>query len=151
MIKDVIWNQLIRWSNFFYSYWESNPYLEAKYVLLCPPSLNDFDGLSSSAPDGEIWSNPYALFPSKHNRNATIFARFSGSNNGHYALTPPNQIIMAVSFELQTQMIIWWLCPKSKSFASHIGSCSKFCYSNRLWNGALECKGINDRGCLFWA
>ena len=64
MIKDVIWNQLIRWSNFFYSYWESNPYLEAKYVLLCPPSLNDFDGLSSSAPDGEIWSNPYALFAS---------------------------------------------------------------------------------------
>jgi N-acetyltransferase len=38
--------------------------LEGKYVLLCPPSINDLDGLSSAAQDGEIWNNPYALFPS---------------------------------------------------------------------------------------
>jgi RimJ/RimL family protein N-acetyltransferase len=38
--------------------------LEGKHVLLCPPSINDLDGLSSAAQDGEIWNNPYALFPS---------------------------------------------------------------------------------------
>lgn len=37
--------------------------LEGKYVLLRPPSINDLDGLSSVAQDGEIWNNPYALFP----------------------------------------------------------------------------------------
>ena len=38
--------------------------MEGKHVLLCPPSINDLDGLSSAAQDGEIWNNPYALFPS---------------------------------------------------------------------------------------
>jgi len=38
--------------------------LEGKYVLLCPPSIRDLDGLSSAAQDGEIWNNPYSLFPS---------------------------------------------------------------------------------------
>src|SRR5919107_33766 len=38
--------------------------LEGKCVLLRPPSLNDFDGLSSALQDGDIWNNPYALFPS---------------------------------------------------------------------------------------
>ena len=37
--------------------------LEGKYVLLRPPSPNDFDGLSSAVQDGYIWNNPYALFP----------------------------------------------------------------------------------------
>lgn len=37
--------------------------LEGKHVLLCPPSISDLDGLSSAAQDGEIWNNPYALFP----------------------------------------------------------------------------------------
>ena len=37
--------------------------LEGKYVLQRPPSTNDFDGLLSAAKDGEIWNNPYALFP----------------------------------------------------------------------------------------
>jgi N-acetyltransferase len=37
--------------------------LESKYVLLRPPSINDLDGLSSAAQDGEIWNSPYALFP----------------------------------------------------------------------------------------
>jgi N-acetyltransferase len=37
--------------------------LEGKYVLLRPPSVNDFDGLSSAAQDGEIWNSPYSLFP----------------------------------------------------------------------------------------
>jgi N-acetyltransferase len=37
--------------------------LEGKYVLLRPPSINDLDGLSSAAQDGEIWNSPYAKFP----------------------------------------------------------------------------------------
>jgi N-acetyltransferase len=37
--------------------------LEGKYVFLRPPSLNDFDGLLSAVQDGDIWDNPYALFP----------------------------------------------------------------------------------------
>ncbi len=37
--------------------------LEGKYVLLRPPSINDLEELSSAAQDGEIWKNPYALFP----------------------------------------------------------------------------------------
>ncbi|MER5175325.1 MAG: GNAT family protein [Candidatus Nitrosocosmicus sp.] len=38
--------------------------LEGKNVLLRPPSINDLDGLSQAAHDGEIWNNPYAFFPS---------------------------------------------------------------------------------------
>jgi hypothetical protein len=38
--------------------------LEGKYVLLRPPSVNDKEGLSMAAQDGEIWKNPYAFFPS---------------------------------------------------------------------------------------
>src|SRR6476661_2262419 len=37
--------------------------LEGKYVLLRPPSINDLDGLSYAAQDGEIWNSPYAIFP----------------------------------------------------------------------------------------
>ena len=70
-------------------------------------------------------------------------------DNGYYMLTPPFQITMAISLELQTQIIVWRLCLKSKSFASHTGARSKFCYSNGLWNGALERKAINDCGCFF--
>ncbi|MEJ7642528.1 MAG: GNAT family protein [Candidatus Nitrosocosmicus sp.] len=38
--------------------------MEGKYVILCPPSISDLGGLSSAAQDGEIWNNPYSLFPS---------------------------------------------------------------------------------------
>jgi hypothetical protein len=39
--------------------------LEGKYALLRPPSLNGFDGSSSSSiQDGKMWNNSYALFPS---------------------------------------------------------------------------------------
>ena len=38
--------------------------MEGKHVLLRPPSISDLDGLSSAAQDGEIWNNPYSLFPS---------------------------------------------------------------------------------------
>jgi RimJ/RimL family protein N-acetyltransferase len=37
--------------------------LEGKYILLRPPSIEDLDGLLYAAKDGEIWNNPYALFP----------------------------------------------------------------------------------------
>ena len=49
--------------------------LEGKYVLLRPPSINDLEELSSAAQDGEIWNNPYALFPTL--RNVRIFAKFA--------------------------------------------------------------------------
>lgn len=38
--------------------------LKGKNVLLRPPSADDLDGLSLAACDGEIWNNPFALFPS---------------------------------------------------------------------------------------
>ncbi len=37
--------------------------VEGKYVLLRPTSINDLNGLSSAALDGDSWNNPYALFP----------------------------------------------------------------------------------------
>lgn len=37
--------------------------LEGKYVILRPPSLDDVEGLTKAARDGEIWNNPYAFFP----------------------------------------------------------------------------------------
>ncbi len=39
-------------------------HLEGKNVLLRQPSINDLDGLSQAAQDGEIWKNSYAFFPS---------------------------------------------------------------------------------------
>ena len=37
--------------------------LDGNYVLLRPPLTTDVFGLSQAAKDGEIWNNPYALFP----------------------------------------------------------------------------------------
>ena len=39
--------------------------LEGKYVLLRPPLIKDLNGLSTAASDGEIWNNPFALFPNE--------------------------------------------------------------------------------------
>jgi RimJ/RimL family protein N-acetyltransferase len=38
--------------------------LEGRYVILRPPLISDLEGLSAAAQDGEIWKNPYAMFPS---------------------------------------------------------------------------------------
>lgn len=39
--------------------------LEGKYILLRRPLIMDLDGLSNAAKDGEIWNNPFALFPNE--------------------------------------------------------------------------------------
>ncbi|MGN6822337.1 MAG: GNAT family N-acetyltransferase [Candidatus Nitrosocosmicus sp.] len=39
--------------------------LEGKYVLLRRPLIKDLDGLSTAAKDGQIWNNPFALFPNE--------------------------------------------------------------------------------------
>ena len=37
--------------------------LEGKYIILRPPSLDDIEGLSVAARDGEIWNNRFSQFP----------------------------------------------------------------------------------------
>jgi len=37
--------------------------LEGKYIILRPPSIEDVDGLSTAAMDGEIWNTPFTQFP----------------------------------------------------------------------------------------
>ena len=37
--------------------------LEGRYIILRPPSIDDRDGLSIAAIDGEIWNNRFSQFP----------------------------------------------------------------------------------------
>lgn len=37
--------------------------LVGKYIILRPPSIEDIDGLSIAAKDGEIWNNSFTQFP----------------------------------------------------------------------------------------
>ncbi len=37
--------------------------LEGKNVILRPPLIEDFIGLSNAAKDGEIWNNPFSFLP----------------------------------------------------------------------------------------
>ena len=37
--------------------------LVGKYIKLRPPSIEDIDGLSIAAKDGEIWNNSFTQFP----------------------------------------------------------------------------------------
>jgi hypothetical protein len=37
--------------------------LEGKYIILRPPSIDDINGLSNAAKDGEIWNNRFSRFP----------------------------------------------------------------------------------------
>jgi N-acetyltransferase len=37
--------------------------LVGKYIILRPPSIEDIDGLSNAARDGEIWNNSFTQFP----------------------------------------------------------------------------------------
>jgi RimJ/RimL family protein N-acetyltransferase len=37
--------------------------LEGRYIVLRPPSIDDRDGLSIAAIDGEIWNNRFSQFP----------------------------------------------------------------------------------------
>ncbi|HYF98651.1 MAG TPA: GNAT family protein [Candidatus Saccharimonadales bacterium] len=38
--------------------------LEGRYVILRPPTSDDLEGLCDAANDGEIWKNPFSIFPS---------------------------------------------------------------------------------------
>jgi RimJ/RimL family protein N-acetyltransferase len=37
--------------------------LEGRYIILRPPSIDDIEGLSIAARDGEIWNNRFSQFP----------------------------------------------------------------------------------------
>jgi N-acetyltransferase len=37
--------------------------LVGKYIILRPTSIEDIDGLSNAARDGEIWNNSFTQFP----------------------------------------------------------------------------------------
>ena len=37
--------------------------LVRRYIILRPPSMEDIDGLSIAARDGEIWNNRFSQFP----------------------------------------------------------------------------------------
>ena len=37
--------------------------LEGKYIILRPPSIDDIEGISIAAQDGEIWNNHFSRFP----------------------------------------------------------------------------------------
>ena len=37
--------------------------LVGRYIILRPPSIEDIDGLSIAARDGEIWNNSFTQFP----------------------------------------------------------------------------------------
>jgi len=45
--------------------------LVGDYVILRPPHSDDLEGLCEAATDGEIWNNPYALFP--HPEDMSIY------------------------------------------------------------------------------
>lgn len=37
--------------------------LDGRYIILRPPLIDDIDGLSIAARDGEIWNNRFSPFP----------------------------------------------------------------------------------------
>lgn len=41
--------------------------LNGNHIVLRPPRSDDLEGLCDAAIDGEIWNNPYALFPTVEN------------------------------------------------------------------------------------
>ena len=55
--------------------------LEGKNVLLRPPSLDDLSGLILAASDGEIWNNPFSLFPSINEMHEYLQELLKSSNS----------------------------------------------------------------------
>ena len=55
--------------------------LEGNYVLLRPPLTTDVFGLSQAAKDGEIWNNPYAVFPHENDISAYLQVLLKESNS----------------------------------------------------------------------
>lgn len=54
--------------------------LEGKTVLLRPPSSGDLNGLILAASDGEIWTNPFSLFPSINELHVYLQELLKSSN-----------------------------------------------------------------------
>jgi N-acetyltransferase len=60
--------------------------LEGKNVILRPPLAGDLTGLSDAAKDGEIWNNPFALFP--HSNEMSKYLQELLDNNFDNASLP---------------------------------------------------------------
>jgi N-acetyltransferase len=56
--------------------------LKGKYIILRPPSIEDIEGLSSAAMDGEIWKNRFSLFPNLNEIPKYIQEMLNLSSNG---------------------------------------------------------------------
>jgi RimJ/RimL family protein N-acetyltransferase len=56
--------------------------LEGRYIILRPPSIEDIEGLSSAALDGEIWNNRFSLFPNLNEIPKYIQEMLNLSSNG---------------------------------------------------------------------
>jgi RimJ/RimL family protein N-acetyltransferase len=56
--------------------------LVGRYIVLRPPSIEDIDGLSNAARDGEVWKNSYAQFPNSNEISKYLQDMFDLSSKG---------------------------------------------------------------------
>ena len=56
--------------------------LVGRYIILRPPSIEDIDGLSIAARDGEIWNNRFSQFPNLNEIEKYIQEMLDLSTNG---------------------------------------------------------------------
>jgi N-acetyltransferase len=56
--------------------------LVGKYIILRPPSIEDIDGLSNAARDGEIWNNSFTQFPNATEMSTYIQEMLDLSSKG---------------------------------------------------------------------
>jgi N-acetyltransferase len=56
--------------------------LVGKYIILRPPSIEDIDGLSNAAKDGEIWNNSFTQFPNATEMSTYIQEMLDLSSKG---------------------------------------------------------------------
>ena len=56
--------------------------LVGRYIVLRPPSIEDIDGLSNAARDGEVWKNSYAQFPNSNEMSKYFQDMFDLSSKG---------------------------------------------------------------------
>jgi N-acetyltransferase len=56
--------------------------LVGQYIVLRPPSIEDIDGLSNAARDGEVWRNSFAQFPNTNEISKYLQEMFDLSSKG---------------------------------------------------------------------
>ena len=56
--------------------------LEGRYIILRPPSIEDIEGLSIAARDGEIWNNRFSQFPNPNEIEKYIQEMLDSSSKG---------------------------------------------------------------------